>query len=299
MDQKEIFGRFHDLGELFEVKYIEKEQKDKYPNYENDWREALKRFLDAYAFEREGGFTIYSNKAIETVENLKNPIVGERNNIVEEAWKDFRNRIGNERPNTKNNPMAPKGTSYKDKKKTRKTSGESVIEFLKKYGRECDYNIFSFAIYGLESNIKGTYNYLTNINGIDAKIVSLFLRDVKVNKGIELPPKIEERMYLQPIDIWVRRCCYEINKNLPKPEKDNPKPDKKPAKYIVEKSLEFGFSPEKVNMGMWYFPKEICMGDKYKFEENIKNENINEVISKHFRTMNKMIDKGKEKGYIN
>jgi hypothetical protein len=90
---------------------------------------------------------------------------------------------------------------------------------------------------------------MTSINGVGAKIASLFLRDVALVYGIE-PQKSRE--LLQPIDVWVKRYVYRWAGKMS---------DAKCAKWIVENCRLAGASPEKVNAGMWYFGALIA-GDE-------------------------------------
>ena len=127
-------------------------------------------------------------------------------------------------------------------------------------------NILKFIIQKLENGeLKSVHSDLRKINGIADKIACIILRDIALIENVTLPDDIAKRIYLQPIDIWIKRYCEIIGKKFSKPHW------KKYAEFIVKESMEHNTSPEKVNMGVWYFASQI-VGSHYKLEQILEKE---------------------------
>ena len=138
---------------------------------------------------------------------------------------------------------------------------------------------------GNKWEVKEAYKKIREINGIGQKIASFYLRDLKeyhALKGEEVEIKKEDRWYLQPIDIWVRRIINES-------EQDKRINDKKIAEKIVNISLDNKLNPERVNMGMWFFGANI-IGNRYKFYLLYKNRKYKEFES-YVKDYSEMLDK--------
>ena len=135
--------------------------------------------------------------------------------------------------------------------------------------------------------MRQAHKALKEINGIADKIASIILRDIVVLEKIVLKKDIEQRVYVQPIDIWIRRYCNILGGISAKMNW------KKYAEFIVNKSFEHNAIPEKVNMGMWYFASQI-VGSYYKLLD-ILNRGYNEIgkLAQEHLDIFKTIDKSK------
>lgn len=112
-------------------------------------------------------------------------------------------------------------------------------------------------------DIHSAYDLLTRIRGIGNKIASFFLRDLTNIMGINLQ-NIKNRHFLQPIDIWVDRTIKIIAKNSSLKKRQI-------ADWILNNSLRNQISPEKVNMGIWFFCSQIITSEyRLKKALNIK-----------------------------
>ena len=72
--------------------------------------------------------------------------------------------------------------------------------------------------------------------------------------NFNLAPKKDDRWFLQPIDLWVRRIVQSLNHD---PEIS----DQKIANWIVETSEKVGINPELCNQGIWYFGAKVAESD--------------------------------------
>lgn len=278
-----LFKEFEGIGKIFIARSL-RAHYDKYPNWDSDWREAIGIFLGA-AFERQGRSPDYAPAGIDAVAELCSDQKCPTPELGLKVWEKFEEKLAaiGSNPNTGRNPLAPKGTPYKTKKGTYRTNGKSVIECILNL-EEYDHNILKFIAEGLKSyKIDEVYGKLSEINGVADKIIPLFLRDFSVTYGLDLDGyDKKDRIYLQPIDIWLKRFCKEVG--------DIPLNSywKKHAEFIVETSLEKSeepCSPELVNMGVWYFSANISES-YYRLKKALKStDSIRKLTSEHLKIM--------------
>jgi hypothetical protein len=218
---------------------------------EQDSWQALACFLYGYAYERQGASPAYAPAAKRTITEVVNQDASwDDAELTHRIWRLYKEQLGDLPLNEQDNPMCPKGTRYRTKSGKQVTSQPSAIEFVQQYASKTSHNIALWAGKVLSiGGLRQGHILMTSINGVGAKIASLFLRDVALVYGIE-PQKSRE--LLQPIDVWVKRYVYRWAGKMS---------DAKCAKWIVENCRLAGTSPEKVNAGMWYFGALIA-GDE-------------------------------------
>lgn len=66
--------------------------RERFPAYNKNWIEALKLFLQAYAFERAGAPQSYKEEAVRALENCKVFLNTEGGS--EKVWKEFKRLLG-------------------------------------------------------------------------------------------------------------------------------------------------------------------------------------------------------------
>jgi hypothetical protein len=242
---------------------------------QDSWR-ALDTFL-AYAYTRQGAPSAYAYAARKTVEGLAERRASwQEAGLAQQAWQQYKDELKGRAPNHRNNPMCPQGTRYRNGKGEHATQQPSVIEFVQEYLSNTDYNIVRWAEKMLRTDdVQSVYNHLISINGVGAKIASLFLRDIAWL--CEIVPT-RSRELLQPVDVWVRRYVrhWERNDKLEDPAC---------AHWIVEHASEAVVSPERVNAGMWYFGARVA-GDALTLSQLIDDvEAMRIAIEKHVDEM--------------
>jgi hypothetical protein len=298
MRQSELFQELQRIGECLFIPRLLEPKYNKYDKRNSDWRDALKLFLGVYAFERQGRSPDYSHIAIDIIDKYckENKDCIRDKDLAEKIWDNFTKKVDeiNSKSNVGRNPLAPKGTDYRTKKRAYKTKEPSVIEFLMRNLSPDGYNILSFMKRKLQAEgIKHAHEELMKINGIGNKITSLFLRDIMVMEKIkdsQIKNIHSERKYLQPIDVWVRRCNFIIsNQSLPAPNETGKKSTEEHAKYIVNKSIEFDVSPEKVNMGMWYLSAQICES-YYKLKKVLREGQLRSLVNEHISILSRTVE---------
>ena len=294
-----LLKEFEAIGDIFIKGFIEPTY-NKYLNREKDWREGLRLFLHS-AYERQGRSPNYSPIAVDTIKECcknENCIILNKK-LPYEIWETFEQQLKTvisknkktDPANTKANPLAPSNTKYKKNKKgdIGETNYSSVIEFIKNSLKNHDYNIYLFVKKGIKDNrIKATHSKLKEINGIAEKIASLFMRDVAVYERIDVKDS-DDRELLQPVDVWVRRCYFEIDEPLKSPEKSSEGINYNYAKSIIESCYKESLSPEKVNMGMWYVSTQICDSSYYHLKNLLNYEKEKEkIIKEHLNFINQI-----------
>jgi len=86
-------------------------------------------------------------------------------------------------------------------------SAVALCRELKPHG----YNLYCFARESVVQNrLRDAYDNLQGIQGVRAKISSLFLRDVALELETGLPRDTQDRELLQPIDVWFRRSTERV-----------------------------------------------------------------------------------------
>lgn len=310
---EKILKKFEGIGNAFLAKYVKPEYEEiigmgRRNNWE-EWKTGLLFFV-GYSFERQGRPPDWAHIAKDIIEEKLRKI----NNInvlnEEDIWERFRkkwtklgkfdgkteDKIGfNERLN----PLAVKKQIRGRDKGTSDKKQElfSVIEFIKEKLKDYDYDIVKFAKRKLaEGKVKEAWEELKKIQGVGDKIASFFLRDVAVvfEKEIELNNiESKERKYLQPIDIWVKRCCNYLYKLESKAFNDTVK-ILDYQHYVVECCMDnrmYIINPEKVNMGMWLFSSQI-VGNHYKLSKIFEESEESEIVKRMENAIKKYISRG-------
>jgi 3-methyladenine DNA glycosylase/8-oxoguanine DNA glycosylase len=156
------------------------------------------------------------------------------------------------------------------------TGQPGVIEFVQENLSSIDYNIVCWAEEMLRAgDVRPVHELLISINGVGAKIASLFLRDVAW--ACEIRPT-QSRELFQPVDMWVRRYVHHWEQN---DELEDPAC----AHWIVERASEAAVSPERVNAGMWYFGARVA-GDELTLTQLIDDaEAMRIAVEKHVNEM--------------
>jgi hypothetical protein len=215
---------------------------------QGSWK-ALEIFMP-YAYARQGAPAVHASAARKTVQWLADRRASWQDaGLAQQAWRQFEQELGDRARNHRNNPMCPKETCYPTRAGERPTKQPCVIEFVQENLSSIDYNIVCWAEEMLRAgDVRPVHELLISINGVGAKIASLFLRDVAW--ACDICPT-QSRHLLQPVDLWVRRYVHHWKQ----PNRPN---DLDCARWIVEHSLEAGVLPEKVNAGMWYFGARVA-----------------------------------------
>ncbi len=110
-------------------------------------------------------------------------------------------------------------------------------------------NVMSHLKEEISDDLEQAFIHLNTIHGIGPKVASLLLRDTAWLYDLEnkIPP--EYRIYLQPVDRWIRRIARCMWTDL-----DNEAvPDWVIAKRITDACNRYGISPIHFNQGAWYF----------------------------------------------
>lgn len=279
-----IYQKFEKVGEIF-IKRFLAPCYEKFPERDTNWVEGLKYFVGCGLYGRGGSSPDYPHVAIASIDE----VAKEGQDKIRDpgvVWQKFKNKLEliGQKPNTKVNPLAPENTSYQLKFKNRskistnKTSKKSVIELLNEKIHQYDFNIITYINKQIESGtLENIHSMLKNINGVSNKIASMLIRDIAVMYDISLTKDITQRRYLQPIDIWIKRYCFELG-NI------NIKADwKTHAEYIVKSSVSGGAVPEKVNMGMWYFASQIA-GSYHKLKNILQHDDeLIKLVKSHLK----------------
>lgn len=270
------FKFFAMLGDLFEARFL-RPLWQRYPSRESDDWEAIGLFLDGYAFARQGARPDYSHVAVDVIKEFRRrgqPLTDEKTAHL--AWNLFSSKLDDQKLNHANNPLCPYGKSYERKYKGKPdrtvTNKKSVIEFLADtVVNGLPPNIVVLARAGLElDQVEGVHSRIREINGIDSKIASLFLRDVAIFYDVS---RLKDRYLLQPVDIWVRRTYEELMQQQNTSEEDTDKI----RKWILQESLQVDVRPEAVNEGIWYFSSQVA-GSKYRMSKALNDLGYAEAL---------------------
>ncbi len=233
---------FEDLSRIFQIIYY----KPLWRKYDlNDPINAASLFLEGYAFERQGRSPAFSPAAVEAINRSRKEKDSVNFPLI--VWNNFRDLLNGEGLNRKLNPLYPKYPQYH----LEKSCGCIWCTFNSE-------NIINSSKQALETGkTKDAWERLKKIQGVGPKIASLFLRDVATWYDLALP-KDDNRWYLQPIDIWVRRIVINLNKKYMN--------DEEVARWIVINSDK----PEQCNQGIWYFGAKIAQAE-FRLESCLKD----------------------------
>lgn len=200
-------------------------------------------FLEGYAFERAGRSPAYAPAAAAAIRDVsKRRAPGNERKMINAIWTAFSAALGSRGMNRKLCPLYPSwdpdgiGLSPKP----------SLLEAWDDT-RPPSTALVRFACNEAPTGIGGLHAALATIRGVGPKIASFFLRDCVAFHGLE--PR-HDRALLQPVDTWVRRIGTMLA--------GSEMPDDELARWIVVNSQMRGVSPERVNMGMWYFGSQIA-----------------------------------------
>lgn len=249
---------------------------NKYPKYKIDIWDSLSIFLEGYAFERQGRRPDYFYAGVDALLYCKqqnnNNFTWITNNI-NIIWHKFSKLLNNQGLNPKNNPLYP---STNPNNLQRIGNRLSIIEIVLQ-NKIVDQDL-TFASYlqhqiQLTNNIQNAFNFITRIRGIGNKIASFYLRDLVDVNLIDLR-NVQNREFLQPVDIWVERTIRILsNQNLNKVAI---------AKWIVDNSLMNNLNPEHVNMGIWFFCSQIIISE-YNLNKALINFNIAQNLLNNYK----------------
>ncbi len=248
----------------------------KYPNHTTDIWESLAIFLEGYAFERQGRRPDYFPAAVDALfyckqQNDNNFVPTVINNMI---WQKFSQSLNNQNLNPKNNPLYPSTEDPNNLQNINKRP--SVIEFI--INQNIVRNNLTLTSYLqnriVQNNLNDVFNSLISIRGIGNKVASFFLRDLTDVMQINLT-NIQHRKLLQPIDIWVERVVKILSNNQHLNRA-------KVADWLFKFSIENNVSPERVNMGIWFFCSIIIVSE-YKLNQVLNKLNTAQDIANNYR----------------
>jgi len=226
---------------------------------------SLRFFLLGYAYEHQGRAADYPAAAEDTVIEFSGDLLN--SNVADRFWKRFSARLaeagrnGQQALNFANNPLCPKGFKFRHRRKgssyERATSKESVLEVLGSLGNRCITSRARDLIHNGE--VLKAHTQLRRIGGIGPKIASLFLRDISTL--YDLQPLPQDREYLQPVDIWIRRVVRNC-------AADNKFSDEKCRAYVITHCSD---QPERANQGIWYFCARVASSSNYRVNECLQD----------------------------
>jgi len=123
----------------------------------------------------------------------------------------------------------------------------SILDFVSGLKEE-DKNVVRYSISKIkEGDLEGHFRELDQIFSIGPKVASLYLRDLVHIYSLEKSIKDKDKIYLQPIDVWVRKVAVKTGII-----KDGKLSDDEVRRRIVKACEKIGVSPIKFNQGAWY-----------------------------------------------
>ena len=156
------------LGERVFIPLFLHPTRTKFPDYAVNPIEALKLFLSAYSFERQGSAPFYKELSVEALEKLsKEPLCSASfsRNLWEKFDKLVQARDG--KSNRKVNPLWPGHGEDHRRDVVAVTCSEELVRD--------DHNLYRFASRSLKSDeLRYAWDVLQRIRGIGPKIASLF-----------------------------------------------------------------------------------------------------------------------------
>jgi hypothetical protein len=263
------------IMELFADSWADKYQKEhrrtpkEAPSLLGNAQKGMEYFLHN-GFARAGGEQAgYGDIAIEALNNCVKSIGSYTSFIIkkdshEMLWSEF------------------EALCKKQGKGANKRVNEGVIKGfieLAKVSSKCDYNPFGYLANKIQGSMTDAFLTLRNIKGIGDKISSFLLRDMVCILDIEAKVPFEHRVFLQPIDRWIKENAICLWKDL-----GERTPNWVIALRITDKCNEFGVSGVRFNQGAWQYGvtevidvnklriklNDICMYiNKFKLTKNI------------------------------
>jgi len=238
-----------------------KPHRTQFPSHDKNWVEALKLFLEVYAFERAGAPQAYRKGASRALENCKDSLKAPA--ASQKVWNEFLRILGGMSPNPKLNPLIPNPTRPYD-----------ALAFCEKCIRSGDKNVYAFSIRELRSNnVRAAHDALCQIRGIGPKIASLFLRDIALDNGI-VDINLRDRLLLQPIDIWLQRSTRILTgrKDLT---------SRQAAQQLVGLADEANCCALCLNAGSWYFGSQVMQTEEM-LQQSLKDpESLISALERH------------------
>jgi hypothetical protein len=244
-DQIEIANILAALGQEIMLPQYITPWADRYPNRRIDWIEGLKFFLGGYAFERQGRPPAYPLLAVQAIEEVVGTQKLNRPDtyFASNVWATFcrLGQYGAEPPhkgtNQNNNPIYP-------------GKGRDVITLCASLEQH-HYNIYQFALAGMQNDLGQVHRRLDDIRGIGQKIASLFLRDLALL--VDSPIRNQDREFVEPIDIWLRRTAQILSGHADENDSDSAH-----AQAVIELADQAGCCALRLNAGSWYFGSQVA-----------------------------------------
>jgi hypothetical protein len=219
----------YERSPLFQSKYLDNPQT------------GLEFFLQN-SFERAGGGRAGYNKlAVQELRACVNDAGGYQNFIQsaspqDEVWRRF------------------KDGSMGSSTGLNQSLNEAVVKGLVILAKESDADDFNpfvrISNLAKAAGILSAWGALRAIKGIGDKIASLVVRDIVSIMAFESSISKEERVFLQPVDIWIRRTVQIIWRL------DGRMPDWALAMRTVSELDKLGLSGVRFNQGAWYYGSE-------------------------------------------
>jgi hypothetical protein len=248
---------FAAIGELYQTNDSDPTW-DKYPQALSNRAQSLAVFLDGYAFERSGRPPKFSVIAARIIAQKRSDDLDPTS-----VWSEFSLEFGGKGINPKVNPLAPKGTEFRHKGATLRTTGLSVIELERTLGKP----LAKWVVDNLLNTPKIVHDRLREISGVGEKIASFFMRDIACRFNV-FPLRAEDRHLLQPVDIWIERAATCLGA-----------PAGRAAEFLVRWSGADGNRPERVNQGIWLFGAEVVRSQEMLERFLCTTNGMDEVMS--------------------
>jgi len=229
-----------ELGKLVFMPLFLKPGWDPFPRHAQSSVEALKLFLNGYAFEHAGRPPQFALNAVKALENLISD--GNEDSLSsagfsEKLWDKFCELMNGRGTFRKGNPLNPERSAHL-------VDAVTLCQDLIDDGQ----NLYLFASRAVENNrLRDAHGTLQRIRGIGPKIASLFLRDVAMVVNVR-EPLLADRELLQPIDVWLKRTTEALTGT-----------SVKAARELVRLADEADCSALWLNAGSWYFASKIAL----------------------------------------
>ena len=125
-------------------------------------------------------------------------------------------------------------------------------------------------------SLKGIFSELKGVHGIGDKIASFVCRDAVFLADLEGLVPSNERMYLQPIDIWIGRIAEYLNPNLTS-EKDR---HAVISHYLADACEFAGDSGIAFNQGSWYFGSQVAGSVRCRLKQLLDEMTVRNIVQK-------------------
>lgn len=241
--------------------------------------QALRVFLDTYAYARQGAAAAYPQIAYECIAEFCDN--GHKWNTptskdADDLWKLYKNKArsfglvseNKARVNEQRNPMSPRNGIIK----------RLALEKLP------ENNIACYIRNNLKKDsIHNAYKFLLRIRGIGDKIAAFYMRDIAYFAQINEDDLGENMYLLQPIDTWLDQTLLILFKSY------TPKNLKVKKKLIMKLCREAGVSTISFNQGAWLFGSQIAENYE-RLESALKNTyNFKTILEYHMNKKKKYL----------